>query len=206
MNSPFIGFAGYIGVGKTTFTEIVAKRFGFDEIYESVIDNPYLEDFYNDMECWSFNLQVYFLYHRFSTIIKIPDSGNGVIQDRTIYEDVEIFSQNLKDIGAFQDRDWKTYKELFINMTSFIRKPDLIIYLKANTDTLMTRIEKRNREYEKKISPEYLLRLNLLYDRWIESIDEIEVMIIDTVNFNIFKDKDKLNQIFDDIINSIGIK
>lgn len=206
MNSPFIGIAGNIGVGKTTFTEIVAKRFGFDEIYESVIDNPYLEDFYNDMERWSFNLQVYFLYHRFSTIIKIPDSGNGVIQDRTIYEDVEIFSQNLKDIGAFQDRDWKTYNELFINMTSFIRKPDLIIYLKADTDTLMTRIEKRNREYEKKISPEYLLRLNLLYDRWIESIDEIEVMIIDTVNFNIFKDKDKLNQIFDDIIKSIGIK
>jgi len=205
MTPPFIGIAGNIGVGKTTFTEAVAKRFDFDEIYESVIDNPYLEDFYNDMERWSFNLQVYFLYHRFSTIIKIPNTGNGVIQDRTIYEDVEIFSQNLKDIGAFQDRDWNTYKELFKNMTSFIKKPDLIIYLRANTDTLITRIEKRNREYEKKISAEYLLRLNLLYDRWIDSINDIKVMKIDTVNFNIFKDKDQLNQIFDDIIKALGI-
>ena len=205
-DKPFIGIAGNIGVGKTTFTSFVAKKFNLVDIYESVSDNPYLSDFYSDMKRWSFNLQIYFLHHRFASINNmVSNSDAGIVQDRTIYEDVEIFSKNLYKIGYMDKRDWNTYSDLFKNMTSFIRKPDLIIYLKANTDTLITRIEKRNREYEKKISAEYLLRLNLLYDRWIDSIDDIKVMEINTVNFNIFKDKDQLNQIFDDIIEVLGI-
>ena len=206
IESPFIGIAGNIGVGKTTFTEHMAKRFGFKEIYESVIDNPYLKDFYDDMERWAFNLQVYFLYHRFSTIINISEFDGGVIQDRTIYEDVKIFSQNLKNIGVFQDRDWHTYKQLFNNMTSFIKKPDIIIYLKADTDTLITRIKTRSRDFEKGITPEYLLRLNLLYDSWIDSINDIQVIKVDTIGFNIFKDLDKLESIYKQIEILIGEK
>ena len=112
-SSPFIGIAGNIGVGKTTFTGLLGKKYSWDEYYESVIDNPYLSDFYSNMERWSFNLQIYFLQHRFSNQIEISNNNNGVIQDRTIYEDVKIFAKNLHDIGSMSDRDWQTYKNLF---------------------------------------------------------------------------------------------
>lgn len=204
VNYPFIGVAGNIGVGKTTFTEIVAKHFGLYEFYESVSDNPYLDDFYKDMNRWSFNLQIYFLHHRFKSQNKINQLKQGVIQDRTIYEDVEIFAKNLYDMNYMCKRDWETYKELFNNMVHFLRRPDLIIYLKASTDTLLSRIKNRNRDFEQDISPEYLHSLSISYEKWINNTDH-NVMIIETDNFNIFKDKLKLNKILKDIEKALKI-
>ena len=196
INNPFVGVAGNIGVGKTTFTEVVAKKFGWLEYYESVADNPYLNDFYKDMSRWSFNLQIYFLHHRFSGQVELMKKGNGIIQDRTIYEDVEIFARNLYEMNYMANRDWVTYKNLFKNMTQFLRKPDLIIYLRASTDTLLSRIKNRNRGYEKDISAEYLHSLNISYDKWIKDSLNTKTMIIETDNFNIFTDKEKLSDIF----------
>ena len=197
--NPFIGIAGNIGVGKTTFTSFLAKEFQLKEIYESVTDNPYLSDFYSDMNRWSFNLQIYFLHHRFSSIIDISKSENGFVQDRTIYEDVEIFSRNLHDMGYMDNRDWQTYSDLFKNMTKFLKSPDLIIYLKADLDTILERINKRSRDYEATIDPEYLKRLNLMYDEWIQDIKWTGVLVVDTNSFNIFEDKDRLDDIFNNI-------
>lgn len=203
IENPFIGIAGNIGVGKTTFTEIVAERQRWHPFYESVMDNPYLSDFYGNMKRWSFNLQIYFLHHRFRNHVKMSQQNNGVIQDRTIYEDVEIFANNLHLMGNIDDRDWENYRNLFKVMISFLRKPDLIIYLKASTDTLLTRIKNRDRSYEKTISPEYLHTLNVSYDKWIESINDIPVLVIDTNNFNIFKDKEKLDGIIKEVDESL---
>tara|TARA_Y100000588_G_C13821370_1_gene739550 strand:- start:77 stop:697 length:621 start_codon:yes stop_codon:yes gene_type:complete len=194
MKNPFIGIAGNIGVGKTTFTSILAKELDLLEIYESVSDNPYLSDFYSDMERWSFNLQIYFLHHRFASIKNIRKSGRGVVQDRTIYEDVNIFSKNLHDMGYMDQRDWQTYTDLFKNMTDFLVKPDLIIYLKADLDVLLERINTRRRDYESTIDPDYLAKLNNLYDDWIDSIDWTKVMVVDTNNFNVFKEQEKLQR------------
>lgn len=199
-SKPFIGIAGNIGVGKTTFTSFVAKRFNLVDIYESVSDNPYLADFYSDMERWSFNLQIYFLHHRFASINNmVTNSDSGIVQDRTIYEDVEIFSKNLYKIGCMDKRDWDTYSDLFSNMTQFIRKPDLIIYLKADLNVLLERIQNRDREYETEIDPKYLEQLNGLYDSWVNSINWTKTMVIDTNKFNIYKDKEKLDEILNDI-------
>ena len=199
--NPFIGIAGNIGVGKTTFTKIVSERQGWHPFYESVMDNPYLIDFYGNMKRWSFNLQIYFLHHRFRNHVKMSNLSKGVMQDRTIYEDVEIFAKNLHEMGNIDDRDWENYRNLFKVMISFLRKPDLIIYLKASTDTLLTRIKKRNRSYEKTIDPEYLHTLNVTYDKWITSVLDIPVLIVDTNNFNIFEDKSELDNIIKQISN-----
>ena len=201
--NPFIGIAGNIGVGKTTFTEIVAEKQSWHPFYESVMDNPYLSDFYGNMKRWSFNLQIYFLHHRFRNHVKMTQQNNGVIQDRTIYEDVEIFAKNLHLMGNIDDRDWENYRNLFKVMISFLRKPDLIIYLKASTDTLLTRIQTRDRSYEKTIDPEYLHTLNVSYDKWIDGIADIPVLIVDTNNFNIFTDEDKLASIIEQVDNKL---
>ena len=201
--NPFIGIAGNIGVGKTTFTDIVSKYNGWHPFYESVMDNPYLSDFYGDMKRWSFNLQIYFLHHRFRNHVKMSNLSKGVMQDRTIYEDVEIFAKNLHALGKIDDRDWDNYRNLFNVMISFLRKPDLIIYLKASTDTLLTRIKKRARDYEKTIDPEYLHTLNVSYDKWIASIKDIKILTVDTDNFNIFKDKEELQSIIEEIDNKL---
>ena len=199
IKNPHIGVAGNIGAGKTTITEKLAKRFSWKPVYESVVDNPYLADFYKNMNRWSFNLQIYFLYHRFSSQVKLKDIVGGFIQDRTIYEDKEIFAKNLNDLKFMTNRDWETYKSLFDNMTMFINKPDLIIYLKASTDTLLSRIKNRDREFEKNINPEYIHSLNLYYDRWINKLDEKNTLIINTNKFNIFKDLDRLQEIFKEV-------
>lgn len=201
--NPFVGIAGNIGVGKTTFTEIVAEKQGWHPFYESVMDNPYLSDFYGDMKRWSFNLQIYFLHHRFRNHVKMSQLQKGVIQDRTIYEDVEIFANNLHLMDNIDDRDWENYRNLFKVMISFLRKPDLIIYLQASTDTLLTRIKKRDRSYEKSIDPEYLHTLNVAYDKWISCISDMPVLTIDTNDFNIFKDTDQLDKIINDINNKL---
>lgn len=189
-SSSFIGIAGNIGVGKTTFTEKLSKKFGWTAYYESVIDNPYLSDFYRDMKRWSFNLQIYFLHHRFATHMDMSKNIKGTIQDRTIYEDVEIFARNLFEMNYLTKRDWETYCELFRNMESFLPKPNLIIYLKASTDTLISRINQRDREFERNIDSEYLHSLNISYDRWIDSLEDKNVLTLKTDNFNIFEDED----------------
>ena len=198
-NHPFVGLAGNIGVGKTTFTEIVAKKMDWIPYYESVADNPYLIDFYRDMSRWSFNLQVYFLHKRFKTHHEMSMSNGGVIQDRTIYEDVEIFARNLQEMNFMDKRDWENYRGLFSIMTSYLRQPDLIIYLKASTDTLLSRIKNRSRDYEKTIDPEYLHTLNVAYNKWINNIKNIPVHVIETDGFNIFDDKEKLTKILDEM-------
>ena len=199
INNPFVGIAGNIGVGKTTFANIVAKHFGWKPYYESVADNPYLDDFYRDMDRWSFNLQIYFLHHRFACQVEIKIIDSGVIQDRTIYEDVEIFARNLHEMNFMTDRDWKTYKDLFSNMTQFLQKPDLIIYLRASTDTLLSRIRSRARDFERDISSDYLHSLNISYDKWITSCKDCQVLIIESDGFNIFEDKTQLNHILEQI-------
>ncbi len=198
-NHPFVGLAGNIGVGKTTFTEIVAEKLGWTPYFESVDDNPYLGDFYGDMSRWSFNLQVYFLHKRFKSHHDMSLSNGGVIQDRTIYEDVEIFAKNLNEMGFMDQRDWKNYRNLFSIMTSYLLKPDLIVYLKASTDTLLSRIKSRSRDYEKSIDPEYLHTLNVSYNKWINNLIDIPVLLIETDGFNIFEDNDQLETILNDI-------
>ena len=202
-SNPFVGIAGNIGVGKTTFTKLLAEKYNWDEYYESVIDNPYLSDFYGDMKRWSFNLQIYFLQHRFASQVEISNNKKGVIQDRTIYEDVEIFARNLHDLGHMSDRDWETYKNLFSNMVQFLKKPDIIIYLKASTDTLISRIKTRNRDFEKNINPEYLYQLNNAYNTWAKNEKSLKILTINTNNFNVFKDKEKLEDLYKLIEDSI---
>ncbi len=202
-SNPFVGIAGNIGVGKTTFTKLLAEKYNWDECYESVIDNPYLSDFYGNMKRWSFNLQIYFLQHRFASQVEISNNKKGVIQDRTIYEDVEIFARNLHDLGHMSDRDWETYKNLFSNMVQFLKKPDIIIYLKASTDTLISRIKTRNRDFEKNINPEYLYQLNNAYNAWAKNEKSLKILTINTNNFNVFKDKEKLEDIYKLIEDSI---
>jgi deoxyadenosine/deoxycytidine kinase len=193
----FIGIAGNIGVGKTTFTDILAERFGWEPYYESVIDNPYLKDFYHDMGRWSFHLQIYFLHHRFRTHVEMSKHPGGAVQDRTIYEDVEIFARNLFEMGNMSQRDWENYYNLFQIMTSFLQAPDLIIYLNASTDSLLSRIRSRDRSFERSIDPEYLHRLNIYYGRWIDRIkDTDKILVVDTDGFNVFEDTTRLQEIF----------
>ena len=198
-----IAIAGNIGAGKTTLTKYLAKHYKFNKQLEDVVKNPYLDDFYNQMERWSFNLQIYFLQHRFESQIKISNNVKGVIQDRTIYEDVQIFARNLHDMGHMSDRDWETYKNLFKNMVRFLKEPDIIIYLKASTDTLISRIKKRNRDFEKNINPEYLHQLNTSYNNWVKNEKKLNILTIETDNFNVFKDLDQLNATYEIIENSI---
>ncbi|RMH94731.1 MAG: deoxynucleoside kinase, partial [Calditrichaeota bacterium] len=167
-----IGIAGNIGVGKTTLTRQLSRKLGWQSYFESVIDNPYLDDFYRDMHRWSFNLQIYFLAHRFRSQKEIVEAGVNAIQDRTIYEDVEIFAKSLHEQGYMDDRDYACYRDLFYNMVPYLPQPDLIIYLRASVDTLMHRIHLRGREFEKRISREYIEYLNRAYDNWIKEARE----------------------------------
>ena len=196
----FIGLAGNIGVGKTTFTKLLSEKLNWTPFFESVSDNPYLSDFYNDMKRWSFNLQIFFLHKRFEMHQKMSVSLTSVIQDRTIYEDLEIFAKNLYRLGKLSQRDWDNYYGLFKVMNFYLKRPDLIIYLKADTDTLLRRIKKRGRDYENSIDPEYIHTLNISYDRWIESISDQPVMIIETDYFNIYEDAEAFNNIQKNIL------
>lgn len=164
----FVAISGNIGVGKTTVTDLVAKKLKWRAFFEPVIDNPYLDDFYADMNRWSFHLQVYFLSKRFESQVRISKSEVSCIQDRSIYEDVEIFARILHLQGSIDARDYENYTSLFRQMTQFLRNPDLIVYLRADVDVLLERIAQRGRESEKTIDPEYLRKLNEAYEGWAE--------------------------------------
>jgi deoxyadenosine/deoxycytidine kinase len=177
----FLAIAGNIGVGKTELTDRLAAELGWKVYYEPVIENPYLDPFYADMTRWSFHLQIYFLAERFKAQVKIGQSGEAFIQDRTIYEDAEIFAKTLLEQGSMTQVDYENYVALFHCMTDFLRPPDLIIYLHASPDTLMERIQRRGRESEKSIRKDYLTRLGAAYDDWIARLSKTrEVRVIDT--------------------------
>ena len=173
-----IAVAGNIGAGKSTLATKLAQHYRWEVFYESVDDNPYLEDFYSDMHSWAFHLQIYFLSSRIKQVQNIQKSTNTIIQDRTIYEDAVIFAKNLNLSGHINDRDYSNYLNLFETMTSFIKPPDLLIYLRAGMPTLVERIQKRGRDYENNIKLDYLKKLGEAYEHWIEGYDKGNLLII----------------------------
>lgn len=179
-----IAIAGNIGSGKTTLTSLLAKHYKWEPHYEDVDTNPYLQSFYEDMQRWSFNLQVYFLNSRFRQVIKIRESGKAVIQDRTIYEDAYIFAPNLHTMGLMSSRDFDNYQSLFDLMSTFLQPPDLLIYLRAEVPTLVRQIQKRGRDYENSIRLDYLNRLNERYEAWISEYKNGKLMIMDVDDKN----------------------
>jgi deoxyadenosine/deoxycytidine kinase len=174
-----IAVAGNIGSGKTTLTGMLAKHYGWEALYESVEDNPYLASFYQDMQRWSFNIQIYFLNSRFRQVLDIRQRKKDVIQDRTIYEDAYIFAPNLHRMELMASRDFENYASLFELMKKFLQPPDLLIYLKADVETLISQILKRGRAYEGDISLSYLENLNKLYNNWIDGYKEGKLLVVD---------------------------
>jgi deoxyadenosine/deoxycytidine kinase len=179
-----IAVAGNIGAGKTTLTRLLAKQFKWQPHFEDVVDNPYLDDFYLQMERWSFNLQIYFLNSRFRQILTFREGGKKIIQDRTIYEDAHIFAPNLHAMGLMSNRDFENYKSLFELMENLVSPPDLLIYLRSSIPNLVHQIHKRGRDYENSISIDYLSRLNERYEAWITKYNKGKLLIIDVDNIN----------------------
>lgn len=194
-----IAIAGNIGAGKTTLTQLLAKNFNWKAQFEDVDQNPYLDDFYNNMEKWAFNLQIYFLGSRFRQIKEIRESGLSIIQDRTIHEDAYIFASNLHDMGLLMSRDYDNYLTVFNLMNSFVQPPDLLIYLRATIPTLVRQIQMRGREYESSISIEYLSRLNEKYEEWIKTYHEGKLLIIDVDNLDFVNNREDLSYIYDKV-------
>ena len=194
-----IAVAGNIGSGKTTLTTLLAKHYRYTPHFESVDDNPYLNDFYKDMQRWSFNLQVYFLNSRFAQLIDLKEKGKPIIQDRTIYEDAHIFAPNLNAMGLLTKRDFDNYLLLFGLMESFVSPPNLLIYLRASVPTLVAQIQERGRDYEETIRLDYLSRLNERYEAWISTYNKGELLIIDVDDNNFHQSKEDLGKIIESI-------
>ncbi len=192
-----IAVAGNIGSGKTTLTELLSKHYKWEANYEDVDDNPYLNDFYEDMQRWSFNLQIYFLNSRFNQILEIRKQGNTVIQDRTIYEDAYIFAPNLHSMGLMSTRDFENYFTLFNLMSSLVQPPDLLIYLRASVPTLVYQIQKRGRKYEDNIRLDYLKRLNERYEAWIASYNLGRMLVVDVDNIKFTDSNEELSKVID---------
>ncbi|MCH2490504.1 MAG: deoxynucleoside kinase [Flavobacteriales bacterium] len=194
-----VAIAGNIGSGKTTLTRLLAKHYKWKAHFEDVEDNPYLDDFYNQMERWSFNLQIYFLNSRFRQILDIRKSGKDIIQDRTIYEDAYIFAPNLHAMGLMTNRDYENYRSLFDLMESVTEGPDLLIYLRSSIPNLVNQIHKRGRDYENSISIDYLSRLNERYEAWVHEYDKGNLIILNVDNLNFVDNPEDLG----DVINKI---
>ena len=190
-----VAIAGNIGAGKTTLTTLLAKHYGWETHFEDVDDNPYLMDFYDEMQRWSFNLQIYYLNSRFTQIQEIKKSTNSIIQDRTIYEDANIFAPNLHAMGLMTNRDFENYRSLFDLMEENVAAPDLLIYLRSSIPNLVSQIHKRGREYENSISIEYLSRLNERYEAWIHNYDKGKLLIIDIDDLDFVENKADLKKI-----------
>ncbi|GGG53802.1 deoxynucleoside kinase [Croceivirga lutea] len=194
-----IAVAGNIGAGKTTLTSLLAKHFKWEAHYEDVVDNPYLDDFYTQMERWSFNLQIYFLNSRFRQVLSFRESGKNIIQDRTIDEDAYIFAPNLHAMGLMTNRDFENYQSLFELMESFVQPPDLLIYLRSSIPNLVKQIHKRGRAYESSISIDYLSRLNERYEAWINQYEKGKLLIIDVDNIDFVDNPEDLGQVINRI-------
>jgi len=199
-----IAVVGNIGAGKTTLTELLAKNYGWQPQYESVDNNPYLEDFYGDMKRWSFNLQIFFLNSRFQQIMEIQKSKANIIQDRTIYEDAFIFAANLRDMDLMTERDYDNYRKIFDNITSFIKPPDLLIYLKASVPTLVNNIQHRGREYEIGIRLDYLSKLNVKYEKWIKGYNSGKLLILDKDKLDFANNTEDLSSVIEKIEGQIN--
>lgn len=164
----FIAVAGNIGVGKSTLVTLLSQRLGWKPFFEAVAENPYLADFYGDMHLWSFHSQIFFLSNRLRSHRQLADHPTSVVQDRSVYEDAEVFARNLYDQGYLGERDYATYRQLYEVLTEFLPPPDLVLYLRASINTLQSRISQRGRDYERQITPGYLAQLNTLYEGWID--------------------------------------
>ena len=195
----YVSVAGNIGAGKTSLAELLSKHYGWEAHFEDVIDNPYLDDFYNHMERWSFNLQIYFLNSRFGQLKNFKASNKDFIQDRTIYEDARIFAPNLHAMGLMNQRDFNNYQSLFGLMESMVEAPDMLIYLRSSIPNLVHKIHKRGREYENSISIEYLSRLNERYEAWISTYDKGKLLIVDVDQFDFVENKSDLGKIIEKI-------
>ncbi len=191
----FVAVAGNIGCGKSSLTTLLSQKFGWKPYYEIVESNPYLSDFYKDMKRWSFNLQMFFLTKRFQHQQEIASLGESIIQDRTIYEDAEIFAKNLYLHGKMEERDYKTYAGHFDLMTSFLKSPDLLVYLKCDTPTLIQRIALRGRDYEKTIPAEYLDQLNTQYEAWTTNYNKGRILTIDVSRVDFVNNPKELDRI-----------
>jgi deoxyadenosine/deoxycytidine kinase len=198
-NSRHIAIAGNIGSGKTTLTDLLAKHYKWEARFEDADDNPYLSDFYEDMQRWSFSLQVFFLNSRFNQVLDIRKSGRTVVQDRTIYEDAYIFAPNLHDMGLMPTRDFKNYQSLFKLMSSLVQPPDLLIYLRADVPKLVKQIQARGREYENTIRIDYLTRLNERYEAWITEYDLGKLLILDVNDTDFANTPRDLSEVIDKI-------
>lgn len=194
-----IAIAGNIGSGKTTLTRLLAKHYRWQAHYEEVDDNPYLDDFYHQMERWSFNLQIYFLNTRFRQIVNIRNSKKKFIQDRTIYEDAYIFAPNLHAMGLMTNRDFENYRSLFHLLEELIESPDLIIYLRSSVPNLVSQIHKRGREYETTISIDYLSRLNERYEAWAQTYNKGKLLVVDVDQLNFVDNPEDLGTIINRI-------
>jgi len=194
-----IAIAGNIGAGKTTLTKLLSKHFKWEAHYEDVDTNPYLNSFYEDMQRWSFNLQIYFLNSRLRQVVEIRNSGKTVIQDRTIYEDAYIFAPNLHEMGLMPSRDFDNYKSLFELMSSFIEAPDLLIYLRSTVPNLVKQIQMRGRDYENSIRIDYLKSLNDRYEEWIGSYQKGKLLVIDVDYLDFLNNPEDLGSIIDKI-------
>ena len=196
-NIKHIVISGNIGVGKTTLSEIISKKFNWELQLEEVKDNPYLDDFYKSMNDWSFHLQIFFLNSRFNQIQKISESNNIVIQDRSIYEDFEVFTKTLHDSGVLMDREFNNYKRLYNTILKYIEEPDLLIYLRnLNIDKIISNIEKRSRKFERSIDKDYLKKLNLYYENWISKHPKDKVLTIDLSENDFIEDPKFLKKIY----------
>ncbi len=194
-----IAIAGNIGAGKTTLTGLLAKQFKWTPQFESVDHNPYLSDFYDDMNRWSFHLQIYFLNHRLRQLLEVQSSNNTIIQDRTIYEDAHIFAPNLHEMGLMSGRDFENYAAFFQTIKKMVKPPDLLIYVKASIPKLVENIQKRGREYEDNIRLDYLKRLNEHYNNWISRYKDGSLLIIDIDNCNFAENSDDLASVIEKV-------
>ncbi len=187
-----IAIVGNIGAGKTTLTQLLANHLNWEPQFEAVDDNPYLEDFYGDMKRWAFNLQIYFLNSRFRHIMQLQQKDINIIQDRTIYEDAYIFAENLYDMGLMSARDFENYSNIFESIVSYIKAPDLLIYLRASVPTLVENIQTRGREYEANIRLDYLSKLNAKYEKWIKNYQNGKLLVLDKDKLDFANNRDDL--------------
>jgi deoxyadenosine/deoxycytidine kinase len=203
IDKQFVAIAGNIGVGKSTLTGILAEAFGWKPFYEAVDENPFLADFYADMKRWSFHSQVFFLSRRLQHHRQLVDHPGSVVQDRSVYEDAEIFAQNLYNQGQMSARDYQAYRDLYDGIRAFLPPPDLLVYLKSSVETLLARIKLRGRDFERDISPDYLQRLNGLYDDWIDRWDSCPVLVAPADEMDFQHDRAARDMIVDGVRDSL---